>query len=186
MSRKVSRPIDEQVAILMQGVEFGDEQIAEVMAGELRERLAEDRPLRVYCGYDPTAPDIHLGHTVPMNKLRQFQELGHEVTFLIGTFTGLIGDPSDKDSVRKQQTPEEIVERLESYADQAFKILDRERTAGPLQRRLAVQADLFGRDRTGVALYRAAVSGPGPLFQATQQGRSDLAARIHVRLDAGL
>ena len=122
------KSIDEQMAILMQGVEFGDEQIKETMEAELRERLAEGRPLRVYCGYDPTAPDIHLGHTVTMRKLRQFQELGHEVTFLIGNFTGLIGDPSDKDSVRKQQTAEELMEKAETYADQAFKILDREKT----------------------------------------------------------
>ena len=122
------KSIDEQMAILMQGVEFGDEQIKETMEAELRERLAEGRPLRVYCGYDPTAPDIHLGHTVTMRKLRQFQELGHEVTFLIGNFTGLIGDPSDKDSVRKQQTAEELMEKAETYTDQAFKILDREKT----------------------------------------------------------
>ena len=122
------KSIDEQMAILMQGVEFGDEQTKETMEAELRERLAEGRPLRVYCGYDPTAPDIHLGHTVTMRKLRQFQELGHEVTFLIGNFTGLIGDPSDKDSVRKQQTAEELMEKAETYADQAFKILDREKT----------------------------------------------------------
>jgi tyrosyl-tRNA synthetase len=112
----------------MQGVEFGDQQIKQVMAAELRERLAEGRPLRVYCGYDPTAPDIHLGHTVTIRKLRQFQDLGHEVTFLIGSFTGLIGDPSDKDSVRKQQSTEELVEKAQSYAEQAFKILDRDRT----------------------------------------------------------
>jgi tyrosyl-tRNA synthetase len=122
------RPVDEQMAILMQGVEFGDEQIREVMAAELRERLAEGRSLRVYCGYDPTAPDIHLGHTVTMNKLRQFQDLGHEVTFLVGTFTGLIGDPSDREAVRRQQTPEEVAAKGRTYAEQAFKILDPERT----------------------------------------------------------
>ena len=122
------KPIDEQLAILMQGVEFGDDQIKEVMARELRERLVDGRPLRVYCGYDPTASDLHLGHTVTMNKLRQFQELGHEVTFLIGSFTGLIGDPSDKDSVRKQQTPEQVFAKAQSYADQAFKILNQEQT----------------------------------------------------------
>ena len=99
------------------------------MTEELRERLAEGRPLKVYCGYDPTAPDIHLGHTVTMRKLRQYQELGHEVTFLIGTFTGQIGgDPSDKDRVRPQQTPDQVVENARTYAEQAFKILDRERT----------------------------------------------------------
>jgi tyrosyl-tRNA synthetase len=120
--------IDAQMAILMHGVEFGDEHIRTVMSAELRERLSEGRPLRVYCGYDPTAPDIHLGHTVTMNKLRQFQDLGHEVTFLIGSFTGLIGDPSDRDSARKQQTPDEVAEKAKTYADQAFKVLDRDRT----------------------------------------------------------
>jgi tyrosyl-tRNA synthetase len=122
------RPIDEQVAILMQGAEFGDADTYRVMEGELRERLKEGRPLRVYCGFDPTAPDIHLGHTVPMRKLRQFQELGHEVTFLIGTFTGLIGDPSDKESARPQQTPEQVKENAQTFAAQAFKILDRDKT----------------------------------------------------------
>jgi tyrosyl-tRNA synthetase len=120
--------IDEQMAILMQGVEYGDPQIKAVMEGELRARLAEGRPLRVYCGFDPTAPDLHLGHTVPMRKLRQFQDLGHEVTFLIGTFTGLIGDPSDKDEARTQQTHEQVVENARTYTEQAFRVLDRRRT----------------------------------------------------------
>jgi len=122
------RPVDEQLAILMQGTEFGDEEIGRVMQNELRERLAEGRPLRVYCGFDPTAPDIHLGHTVPMRKLRQFQDLGHDVTFLIGTFTGLIGDPSDKEGVRRQQTFEQAMENARTYVEQAFKVLDREKT----------------------------------------------------------
>ncbi|GAB4538580.1 MAG: tyrosine--tRNA ligase [Anaerolineae bacterium] len=122
------RPVDEQLAILMQGAEYGDEETYRVMERELRERLEEGRPLRVYCGYDPTAPDIHLGHTVTMRKLRQFQDLGHEVTFLIGTFTGLIGDPSDKDTARAQQTPEQVQENARTYAEQAFKILDRQKT----------------------------------------------------------
>ena len=122
------RPVEEQVAILMQGAEFGDDETYRVMEGELRERLKEGRPLQVYCGFDPTAPDIHLGHTVPIRKLRQFQELGHDVTFLIGTFTGLIGDPSDKDTARPQRTLEQVKENARTYAEQAFKILDRERT----------------------------------------------------------
>ncbi len=124
--------IDEQMAILMRGADFGDPQIKETMERELRERLIEaqkeGRPLRVYCGYDPTAPDLHLGHTVTMRKLAQFQELGHEVIFLIGGFTALIGDPSDKDSARPQQTPEEVAEKAQTYVEQAFKILDREKT----------------------------------------------------------
>ena len=122
------KPVDEQMAILMRGVDFGDEQIKEVMERELRERLAEGRPLRVYCGYDPTAPDLHLGHTVTIRKLAQFQELGHEVVFLIGTGTGLIGDPSDKDSARPQRTPEELKELAKTYTDQVWKILDPQKT----------------------------------------------------------
>jgi len=123
---------DEQLAILMGGTEFGDEQIKDHMRDELRERLVESqrtgKPLRVYCGYDPTKPDIHLGHTVTMRKLRQFQDLGHDVTFLIGTFTGLIGDASDKDSARAGLTPEELAENARTYEQQAFRVLDPERT----------------------------------------------------------
>ena len=122
------KPLNEQTAILMRGVDFGDEQIKQVMERELRERLHEGRPLRVYCGFDPTASQLTLGHTVPMRKLRQFQELGHQVIFLIGTFTALIGDPSDKDSARPQQTLEEVAEKTKGYAEQAFKILDPDKT----------------------------------------------------------
>jgi tyrosyl-tRNA synthetase len=124
--------IDEQVALLMQGTEYGDEGLKQAMADELRQRLVEAqkeaRPLRVYCGYDPTAPDLHLGHTVTMRKLRQFQELGHEVTFLIGNYTSLVGDPSDKDKLRPRLSPEQIAENARTYEEQAYKILDREKT----------------------------------------------------------
>lgn len=124
--------IDEQVAFLMQGTEYGDDELKQAMAGELRQRLQEaereGRPLRVYCGFDPRTSDLHLGHTVPMRKLRQFQELGHEVTFLVGNYTSLIGDPSDKDKLRPQLTAEEVQENARTYAEQAFKILDREKT----------------------------------------------------------
>ncbi len=122
------KSIDEQMNILMRGVDFGDEQTRKTMARELRERLAEGRPLRVYLGVDPSAPDLHLGHTVPLRKLAQFQELGHEVIFLVGTFTGLIGDPSDKNSARKQQTPEEVRANAQTYVDQVYKVLDEEKT----------------------------------------------------------
>jgi tyrosyl-tRNA synthetase len=122
------KPVAEQMPILMQGVEFGDQQMQETMEAELRKRLAEGRPLRVYCGYDPTSPDIHLGHTITMRKLRHFQNLGHEVIFLIGDFTGLVGDPSDRESARRQQTPEEVAEKAKTYIEQAFKILDPDKT----------------------------------------------------------
>jgi len=124
--------IDEKVAYLMQGTEYGDKAMSAVMTAELKERLAEaerdERPLRVYCGYDPRTTDLHIGHTVTMRKLRQFQELGHEVTFVIGTYTALIGDPSDKDKLRPQLTAEEVEANARSYAEQAFRILDRDKT----------------------------------------------------------
>jgi tyrosyl-tRNA synthetase len=126
------RNIEEQVNVLMQGTEYGDDQLKEAMAKELAERLTivekEGRPLRVYCGFDPRTSDLHIGHTVPIRKLRQFQEYGHEVIFVIGRFTSLIGDPSDKDKLRPQITTEEATHNAETYAEQAFKILDPEKT----------------------------------------------------------
>lgn len=124
--------IDEQVDVLMSGAEYGDPQIKTTMRRELHERLTEaaknGRPLRVYCGYDPRTSDLHLGHTITMRKLRQFQDLGHDVTFLVGSFTSLIGDPSDKDKARDQLTRERVLENARTYAEQAFKILDRDKT----------------------------------------------------------
>jgi len=125
--------IDKQVSLYMQGSEFGDPQIKEMMTGELKQRLieakTEGRPLRVYCGYDVTAPDLHLGHTITMRKLRQFQEFGHDVTFLIGTFTTLIGDPSDRDEARSVALREQVTKNAQTYAEQAFKILDPQKTS---------------------------------------------------------
>jgi tyrosyl-tRNA synthetase len=95
---------------------------------ELEERLKLGRPLRVKVGFDPTAPDLHIGHTVIINKMRQFQDLGHTVIFLIGDFTGMIGDPTGKNVTRKPLTPEQVQENAETYASQVFKILDREKT----------------------------------------------------------
>lgn len=124
--------IEEQVQYLMRGTEYGDESLKQAMTDELRQRLVEakkeGRPLRVYCGYDPRTADLHLGHTITMRKLRQFQELGHEVTFLVGTYTSLIGDPSDKDVLRPQLSAEQVEQNARTYAEQAFKILDREKT----------------------------------------------------------
>ena len=95
---------------------------------ELAERLAAGRPLRVKAGFDPTAPDLHLGHTVLLNKMRQFQDLGHQVVFLIGDFTWMIGDPSGKSATRKPLTREDVAANARTYSDQVFKVLDRERT----------------------------------------------------------
>ncbi|BFI94558.1 MAG: tyrosine--tRNA ligase [Rhodanobacter sp.] len=95
---------------------------------DLLERLKSGRPLRVKAGFDPTAPDLHLGHTVLLNKMRQFQDLGHQVIFLIGDFTGMIGDPTGKNATRKPLTREDVLKNAETYAAQVYKVLDRERT----------------------------------------------------------
>jgi tyrosyl-tRNA synthetase len=124
--------IDDQVELLMQGTEYGDEHLKQTMASELRQRLVDaekdGRKLRVYCGYDPRTSDLHIGHTVTMRKLRQFQDLGHEVTFLIGTYTSLIGDPSDKDKLRPLLSPEQVTNNANTYAEQAFRVLNRDKT----------------------------------------------------------
>lgn len=124
--------IDEQVAYLMQGTEYGDDTLKQSMADELRQRLleaqVEKRSLRVYCGFDPTASDLHIGHTVPMRKLRQFQKLGHDVVFLVGTYTSMIGDPSDQNKLRPQLTAEQVAYNARTYAEQAYIILDRDKT----------------------------------------------------------
>ncbi|TLY78099.1 MAG: tyrosine--tRNA ligase [Gammaproteobacteria bacterium] len=113
-----------------------DDQLAELergaqevlVAAELARKLRRGTPLRVKAGFDPTAPDLHLGHTVLLNKMRQFQQFGHEVIFLIGDFTGLIGDPSGRNATRPPLTPEEVQANARTYEQQVFKILDPERT----------------------------------------------------------
>ena len=95
---------------------------------ELEARLQLGRPLRIKAGFDPTAPDLHIGHTVLLNKMRQFQDLGHQVIFLIGDFTGMIGDPTGKNVTRKPLTREDVLANAETYAEQVFKVLDRDRT----------------------------------------------------------
>jgi len=115
-------PVEEQIEIIRHGA---DEILIE---SELREKLQSGRPLRVKAGFDPTAPDLHLGHTVLINKMRQLQDLGHSVVFLIGDFTGMIGDPSGKNTTRPPLTREAIAKNAATYGHQVFKILDRART----------------------------------------------------------
>ncbi|MGH7186304.1 MAG: tyrosine--tRNA ligase, partial [Pseudomonadota bacterium] len=114
--------IEQQLEIIRRGA---DELLVE---SELRGKLAAGRPLRVKAGFDPTAPDLHLGHTVLINKLRQLQDLGHHVLFVIGDFTGLIGDPSGRNVTRPPLSREEVQANARTYTDQVFKILDRGRT----------------------------------------------------------
>src|SRR5260370_18794956 len=99
-----------------------------IVEAELRDKLNSGRPLRVKLGMDPTGPDLHLGHTVVINKRRQFQDLGHHVQFLIGDFTGMIGDPSGKNATRPPLSREQILQNAKTYQDQVFKILDANRT----------------------------------------------------------
>lgn len=117
-----SRDIDEQIALISRGT---DEVLVE---SELRERLKEGRPLRIKAGFDPTAPDLHLGHTVLLNKMRQFQQLGHQVIFLIGDFTGRIGDPSGKSVTRPALDDAAVLANAQTYKEQVYKILDEEKT----------------------------------------------------------
>lgn len=131
MTGQVTVSIDEQVDVLMSSTGYGDAQIRENMRQELRERLIEaqreGRPLRVYAGFDPRTTDLHLGHTIPMRKLKQFQDFGHEVVFLIGSFTSLIGDP-DGATARDMLSSEQVEANAKTYTDQAFKILDPAKT----------------------------------------------------------
>jgi tyrosyl-tRNA synthetase len=99
-----------------------------LLEDELKQKLAQGRPLRVKAGFDPTAPDLHLGHTVLLNKMRQLQDLGHQALFLIGDFTGMIGDPTGKNATRPPLSREQVLENAQSYRDQVFKVLDPNRT----------------------------------------------------------
>lgn len=118
----MNKDINQALAIIKRGA---DELLIE---HELIEKLKTGKPLRIKAGFDPTAPDLHLGHTVLINKLRQFQDLGHQVLFLIGDFTGMIGDPTGKSATRPPLTPEQVQENAKSYAEQVFKILDKDKT----------------------------------------------------------
>ena len=114
--------IDEQLAIIQRGTD-------EILPlDELKTKLKKNNPLRIKLGMDPTAPDLHLGHTVVINKMKQLQDLGHEIIFLIGDFTGMIGDPTGKNVTRKPLTKEDVLENAKTYQDQIFKILDKEKT----------------------------------------------------------
>lgn len=116
------KPAEEQIKLIKRGTEEIINQL------ELKEKLDKSKPLVIKAGFDPSAPDIHLGHTVLLRKMRHFQQLGHEIYFLIGDFTGRIGDPSGKSKIRKQLTAEDVKENARTYKKQIFKILDKEKT----------------------------------------------------------
>jgi len=118
----VATEINQALALIKRGAE------EILLEEELLEKLKKGKPLRVKAGFDPTAPDLHLGHTVLLNKLRQFQDLGHHILFLIGDFTGMIGDPTGKSATRPPLSKDEVKKNAESYAEQVFKILKRDQT----------------------------------------------------------
>jgi tyrosyl-tRNA synthetase (EC 6.1.1.1) len=118
----MSGTVAEQIAVIKRGC------VELLIQKELEDKLATGRPLIIKAGFDPTAPDLHLGHTVLIQKLRQFQQLGHDVHFLIGDFTGMIGDPTGKSETRKVLTREDVLRNAETYKEQVFKILDPEKT----------------------------------------------------------
>src|SRR5690606_1561543 len=123
---KMPLNVSPSVAAALAELSRGAEEV--LVESELGTKLASGRPLRVKAGFDPTAPDLHLGHVVLLNKMRQFQDQGHEVIFLIGDFTGMIGDPSGKSATRPPLTREEVAANAKTYSDQVFKILDAETT----------------------------------------------------------
>jgi len=138
MSDQTTMSVEHQVDLLMRGTYFADEvegkpaqgttSLRLQMRAELTAKLKKGRPLRVYLGVDPTATSLHIGHMVPVLKLRQFQDLGHQAVFLIGDYTGLIGDPSGQTKERPQLTGEQLQEMSQGYTDQVFRVLDGDRT----------------------------------------------------------
>ena len=141
-------PIKDQLQLIMRGVQ-------EIYSQEdLIKKLEKNRPLRIKLGMDPTAPDLHFGHTVVLNKLRHFQDLGHEVLFLIGDYTARIGDPSGKNATRPPLTETEVKANAQTYADQVFKILDKNKT------KIVFNSDWFGKMSAGdmILLFHGCLS----------------------------
>jgi tyrosyl-tRNA synthetase len=174
----VTFDVDHHVAVFRRGA---DELIVE---SELRAKLARGKPLAIKEGFDPTRPDLHLGHTVQFNKLRQLQDLGHHVVFLIGDFTSLIGDPTGRNVTRPALSPDEVAANAKTYTDQAFLILDRERTEVAFNSKwlAALGADgmirLAAKYTVARMLERQALRGRA----AARHSRAPVSARAGIRL----
>ncbi len=177
-------PADEQMDLLEKGA-------AEIIrASDLRERLEESRktgrPLRIKAGFDPTAPDLHLGHTVLMRKLRHFQQLGHTVIFLVGDFTSLIGDPTGRNVTRKPLTREQIDKNAETYKQQVFRILDEKATEVRYNSEWLGKLGYEEHDPPRVSLHRLANDGARRIPQALSGRAAHQPARVPLPPDAGL
>lgn len=153
---------EQQLALIKRGT---DEIISE---DELLAKLRLGRPLKIKAGFDPTAPDLHLGHTVLINKLRQFQDLGHEIYFLIGDFTGMIGDPTGKNITRKPLTRDQVLENAKTYQEQVFKILD------PVRTKVVFNADWMGQKTAADMIQLAAQYSVARMLE-----RDDFSKRFH-------
>ncbi len=195
--------LDEQVALLMSGCEFGDAELERGMRERLAERLAqahqEGRALRVYAGYDPSAPDLHLGHSITLRKLRQFQDFGHDVTVVIGTVTAMVGDTSDRSTGRPRRSAIEVESAASTYADQISMILDPARTTVAKngdwlsEMRLPEILDLaaeftvqqfLARDNYRGRIERGEPAGLHEFFYALLQGYDAVHLRADVQLGA--
>ena len=157
--KQTDMTLDEQIAYLGKGA-------AEIITEpELRAKLKKSeqvgRPLTVKVGFDPTAPDLHLGHTVLIRKMKHFQDLGHRVIFLIGDFTGLIGDPTGRSRTRPALTPEQIEENAETYKNQVFKILDPDQTVVDFNSRWLGETHFSGMDSAFCEVYGSPHAGAG-------------------------
>lgn len=199
MSKPAKTEVERQLDALMFGSEFGDEKLAAAMRAELRERLAEGRPLRVYAGYDPSRPDLHIGHAITLRKLRMFQDFGHDVTFLVGTFTATVGDASDRAQGRPRRSAEEVAEASRSYAEQCYRILDPAKTRVvynadwlsqlPLAEFVAIASNFTVQQFTARENFRLRLKDGDPiglheLFYALLQGWDAVHLRADVQLGA--
>ena len=172
--------IDEQLAYLTKGC------VDVVRVAELRARLERfektGKPMIVKVGFDPTAPDLHLGHTVLIRKMKHFQDLGHTVVYVVGAFTALIGDPTGRSKTRPPLTPEEIARNAETYKTQIFKILDREKTVVAVQQRMAGAAwQLRLGQARGEVQRRADARAPGVQVSATRAASRSRSTSSSIR-----
>ena len=170
---------EEQLHIIQSGV------MNLIPLEDMKKKLERNKPLNIKLGVDPTSPDLHIGHAVPLRKLRQFQDLGHNVTLIIGDGTALIGDPSGRDTTRPQLTREKIEENARTYMDQAMKILDPEKTTVRHNSEWIFDLDMAGL--LGL-LSNFTVAHPRArrLLQALPQSAPDRAARVHLPGHAGV
>ena len=175
-------PIDihQHMAVFKRGA---DELLVET---ELVAKLQRGKPLRIKEGFDPTRPDLHLGHTVQFNKLRQLQDLGHHVMFLIGDFTGMIGDPTGRNATRPPLSREEIEANAKTYTDQVFLILDRDRTEVAFNSTMALRARRRRHDQARREVHGRADARARRLRQALRGRTADRRPRVPLSARAGL